>query len=273
MRPAFFPQQERIGMHDENGRRQSGFALVLAILALMLLTFLGLTLTATTSTEMQIASNYRWSQQAYYNAEAGIEAGKSLLRTMDWAAVLPAARVGAWNPTSFSSPGSKPTMAYTRADGANSASRNAERGACDSYGNGAGYGAVLDDGGSMAPYQNVSALFGQTLNGTFTLWVRRGLTANANGTFQDNATNDELVLTAEGSAPYRRESVGTALASNRSVHVLEVTLSRSLAQVCGVRGGQVGGAGEGSGFSACDPITGEGVSGVLGFAVNDTGVK
>ena len=59
--------------------RQAGFALILAILSLMLLTFLGLTLAATTSTELQIATNYRWSQQALYNAEAGLEAAKLLL--------------------------------------------------------------------------------------------------------------------------------------------------------------------------------------------------
>ena len=273
MRSRFGRQEELFGMHEKKTRRQGGFALILAVLALMLLTFLGLTLTATTSTELQIATNFRWSQQAYYNAEAGIEAGKSLLRTIDWAAVLPTARGGTWNPASFASPGSKPTMAYTRPDAAGNASRNAERGPCDTFGNGAGYGAVLDDGGANAPYQNVTTIFGQTLNGTFTLWVRRRATANADGTFQDDSTNDALVLTAEGSAPYRRESVGTALAANRAIQVLEVTLQRSLSQVCGVRGGQVGGAGEGSGFSACDPITGAGVAGVLGFAVNDTGAR
>ena len=56
---------------NQKPRSERGFALVLAILALMLLTFLGLTLAATTSTELKIASNYRWSQQARYNAEAG----------------------------------------------------------------------------------------------------------------------------------------------------------------------------------------------------------
>jgi Tfp pilus assembly protein PilX len=51
-------------MPTTNRRTESGFALILAILALLLLTFLGLTLTATTSTEMQIANNYRYAQQA-----------------------------------------------------------------------------------------------------------------------------------------------------------------------------------------------------------------
>src|SRR5512139_2889276 len=79
-----------------DGRRagEQGFALILAILSLMLLTFLGLTLAATTSTELQIATDYRWSQQALYNAEAGVEAGKTLLSRMAWCSILPAARVG-----------------------------------------------------------------------------------------------------------------------------------------------------------------------------------
>jgi len=74
--------------------KEGGFALILAILALMLLTFLGLTLATSTSTELQIATNYRWSQQAYYNAEAGIEYGKSLLRYMNWTLLLPDPRMG-----------------------------------------------------------------------------------------------------------------------------------------------------------------------------------
>jgi len=74
------------------GAGESGFALILALLALVLLTFLGLTLALTTSTELQIATNYRWSQQALYNAESGLEAGRALLRNMNWALVLPAPR-------------------------------------------------------------------------------------------------------------------------------------------------------------------------------------
>jgi len=67
----------------------------------MLLTFLGLTLATTTSTELQIATNYRWSQQALYNAEAGLEAARIVLSgiadpTTGWATRLPAARPGTW---------------------------------------------------------------------------------------------------------------------------------------------------------------------------------
>src|SRR5258708_16373291 len=70
----------------------AGFAFILALLALMLLTFLGLALATSTSTELRIATNYRWQQQALYNAEAGIEAGRSLLRGVDFETILAPAR-------------------------------------------------------------------------------------------------------------------------------------------------------------------------------------
>ena len=71
-------EEAREAMSDKNRdrRHEGGFALILAILALMLLTFLGLTLATTTSTELRIATNYRWNTQALYNAEAGIEADR-----------------------------------------------------------------------------------------------------------------------------------------------------------------------------------------------------
>jgi hypothetical protein len=102
----FRMEKERNVMYarDDRGRarKQAGFALILAILSLMLLTFLGLTLAATTSTELQIATNYRWSQQALYNAEAGLQAAKLLLAQVsvvdgDFRNILPTARAGTWS--------------------------------------------------------------------------------------------------------------------------------------------------------------------------------
>ena len=84
--------REAMTEKSRDRRQESGFALILAILALMLLTFLGLTLATTTSTELRIATNYRWNTQALYNAEAGIEAGKRVLQTLNWDAALPACR-------------------------------------------------------------------------------------------------------------------------------------------------------------------------------------
>ena len=120
---------------------ESGFALLLAILSLMLLTFLGLTLAATTSTELQIATNYRWSLQAFYNAEAGIEAGKRVLQTINWRAALPAAR-GSWAPPTTTPVPTTNQPVPPFAGG----TRNFEMGLCDQRGFGAGYGVVLNDG-------------------------------------------------------------------------------------------------------------------------------
>src|SRR5688572_7990394 len=165
---------EAMIQHNRSGRRtESGFALILAILALMLLTFLGLTLATTTSTELQIATNYRWSQQARYNAEAGIEAAKSVLRTMNWNAVLPAPRVATtW--TGIVAPGvagGGAVAPLARNDEWGNGSRNFENWECDQRGNGLGYGVVLDDGAGAGPIQYRSTMFGQNLNGAFTLWV------------------------------------------------------------------------------------------------------
>ncbi len=257
-------------------RSESGFALILAILALMLLTFLGMTLAATTSTEVQIAANHRWAVAARYNAEAGIEAGKSILRTMDWDTILPAVRtVPDWTPTAVGL-GVKPTTAYARPDLLGFPTRNFENGAvtsgstCDKDGNGAGYGAVLDDGGA-AQYQNAGTLLGQTLNGSVTLWVRRALMWAEDGTVKDDPSNDTLILTAEGSAPALNGV--NRLSAGRAISVLELTVSRSLSDVCANRTGQAGGGPEGAGFSACDKIKAEGLAGVLGVAVKDLGIK
>src|SRR5688572_15110507 len=135
---------EAMIQHNRSGRRtESGFALILAILALMLLTFLGLTLATTTSTELQIATNYRWSQQARYNAEAGIEAAKSALRTINWAAVLPAPRPATWPGNAApAGPGGGAAAPSARPDEWGNATRNFENWECDQRGNGLGYGVV-----------------------------------------------------------------------------------------------------------------------------------
>src|SRR5262245_34335237 len=144
---------------------EQGFALVLALLALLLLTFLGLTLAVTTSTELQIATNYRWSQQAVYVAEAGIEVGKAVLRELNWQDMVPVPRTAAWSgvgtPADQSSTWSKNDAVVGLAR------RNFEGGSCDGKGNGMGYGVILDGGGQV--YQYVNTTFSTRLNGAFTL--------------------------------------------------------------------------------------------------------
>ena len=267
-------------------RREAGFALILAILALMLMTFLGLTLAASTSTELQIATNYRWSQQAYYNAEAGIEYGKALLRFMNWSLLLPTPRMGGSEPgcvTTGPSAGFKcwfldtttPAESlpaepppYARPDAHGNPTRNFENSACDVFGGGMGYGVVLDDGGGYGPYQNVTNIPGvPPLNGSFTLWIRRDYLQNSDASFSDAPEGGDLdlILTSEGTAPFTGETSALAFTQqNKAVKMLQATLSRTLGTPCGTRGGQVGGGPEGSNFSPCDPITGDSLNGVLG---------
>ncbi|MEO6400432.1 MAG: PilX N-terminal domain-containing pilus assembly protein, partial [Vicinamibacteria bacterium] len=132
--------------HDKQGSPEAGFALILALLILTLLTTMGLALSTTTTTEMQISLNHRWTQSARYNAEAGIEYGKSLLTaTPSWAAILPPPRTNPdWLPTAWNGGSQSATTGTPRFD---RATRNFESWQCDKRGYGMGYGVVLDDGG------------------------------------------------------------------------------------------------------------------------------
>jgi hypothetical protein len=290
IRQVFATREERQAMRRETvGDRdtQGGFALILAILALLLLTFLGLTLATTTSTELQIANNYRWSQQARYNAEAGLQAAKALLRGMDWSQILPPERIEtiSWDgltPPGGAGGGVVPIL--SRNDAWGNPSRNFENWQCDERGNGIGYGVVLDDGGADGPVQYRSNIFGQDLNGAFTLWVRRPTHRRSDGFLGDVpccpphydplVDNDTLILVSEGVAPFTGGASGTAFVqSNQSVQVVEAVLSRVVATgnaPCGTRGGQAGGAPSGAGFGGCDPITGEGLEPVVGEANTGT---
>jgi hypothetical protein len=251
-------------MEERKSRRHAaerGFALVLAILSLMLLTFLGLTLATTTSTELQIATNYRWSQQALYNAEAGLEAARIVLSDVadvatGWTTQLPAVRAGSWLP------GAAPAPTET------ALGRDFERSNCDVKG-GMGYGRVVTDGTTR--YENVAVfpvLGGETLNGAFTIWIRRPLTVNNDGTYADETRQDALVVVAEGIAPYM--GPGDAFTRARqATRVLETRYSLGLAAVgdpcLGAQAGQEGGSPMGENFNPCAPITG-GAAGSLANA-------
>jgi hypothetical protein len=188
---------------------ESGMALILAILALLLLTFLGLTLTTTSSTEMQIANNFRWSQQALYNAEAGLEVARTLITSAGALNVLPLRRTApiSWDPAVMSTP----QPATPRFPGA---TRDGENSPCDIRGNGVGYGIVLNTG--TGPMENVTNLFGAPLEGAFTIWVRRALDPLGAPGYQveDDAGVDNFIITVEGVAP--------SLASpNRATRIIE----------------------------------------------------
>jgi hypothetical protein len=249
-------------------RRQGGFALILAILSLMLLTFLGLTLAATTSTELQIATNYRWSQQALYNAEAGIEAAKLLLAQVaqvdgDFRNILPTPRSGTWDYGVTGMPGGPPTPVPA----ARSGLRDYERMGCADRA-GVGYGRVLSSpAGSAQPgdYEDASTYMNLTLNGAFTIWVRRELVVSADGKFSDNTDNTSLVVTAEGIAPYQSQSDAFTRA-NQARRVLELGLSLLVNQGnrCQGLAGQEGLGASGENFDPCSPLTGQGVGNAFG---------
>lgn len=250
---------------DTRHEAQRGFALILAILALLLLTFLGLTLATTTSSELQIATNYRWSQQAYYNAEAGIEAGRIMLRAIpeDWATVLPAPRV-AWlatNPAPKCGQGGNCT-------GTPAATRNWEGVDCDVR-NGSGYGAVLLANENITQYQ------GRAVNGAFTLWVKRDVIAQA-ANLVDEGLNSVLVLTSEGVAPQAVTVGGAYLQAARAVRVLQVKLFYgSVTRGCQAAEGQTGTTAGGGNFGACAPLDEGSVDALAGGAGTraDWGVK
>jgi hypothetical protein len=254
-------------------RREQGFALVLAILSLMLLTFLGLTLAATTSTELQIATNYRWSQQALYNAEAGIEAGKLILRNITDATfvqLLPPDRGAGvkWQVSDVPVPRTDPPALR------GTLPRDYENAGCDNRGGGTGYGVVLTDTGVSADEQGSvqyrTVLFGQRLNGAVTLWVRRGVVIDsATGDISDSNDSGLVVLTAEGIAPFSEEILNqggqiTSFArAQMAVRTREVVVMRGtvlggvVGDPCESYRGQTGGGQSGTGFSAC----GRGIAG------------
>lgn len=70
-------------------RGEHGVALVVALMAMLLLTALGLALMLTTTTETMIAANYRDGVEGMYAADAGIERTmQDLLTVPDWNNVL-----------------------------------------------------------------------------------------------------------------------------------------------------------------------------------------
>jgi hypothetical protein len=238
-----------IAMEDRVRAGERGFALVLAILSLMLLTFLGLTLATTTSTELQIATNYRWSQQALYNAEAGLEAARIVLSNVadisaGWRDQLPTARTTPWVE------GSAPVLT-------GGTDRDYYKSNCDTVAR-AGYGRVIYDADSDIRYENVSSFAGQTLNGAFTVWIRRNLLVGNDGKYSDDPRNDALTIVSEGVAPYT--GPGEAFTQARqATRVLETRFTLAFASVgepcLGTQAGQEGGSPMGENFNPCAPIT------------------
>ena len=134
-----------------------------------------------------------------------------------------------------------------------------------------GYGRVIDDGTTR--YENVSTFADRSLNGAFTVWIRRNVQVSNGGTYKDDASNELGTIVAEGVAPYT--GPGTAFTQSRqAVRVLEVQLAlglESLGDPClGAQAGQEGGSPMGENFNPCAPIT-AGAEGSLAGAFGGTG--
>ena len=233
--------------------------MILAILSLMLLTFLGLTLATTTSTELQIATNFRWSQQALYNAEAGLEASKLLLSNVaiangNWQNIVPTARAGNWTVFTGLNLGDPPN-----ASPAGPSLRDYERNNCNDRAR-IGYGVVLrapdPSTGIPSRFENVSTFLGQRINGAFSIWVRREVNANALGQFADDQaqTPINLVVTAEGVAPYPNAATAFTRA-NQATRIIEQTYSLVIGDPCMRQGTQEGAGPTGENFDSCSPLT------------------
>ncbi len=231
-------------------KRNEGSAFVISILVLFVLTVLGLALMLTTTTEKEIAINYRWGEQAFFNADAALEYGKNVLASYalvngSFQALLPPPR-GPGEP--FLTTVSNPDVVWGGAHPEGGAPCNPATAGCRDY----QYyidrcpavgdctrvyiGRVLlrpDTSPVMydfrAPAGTPGDLDGdgaRDLDGTFTLWVRRPLQGNADYGFPDPietpaGLHDRVILTAEGTAP-NAQGAGTGRAT--SLRRLEMSI-------------------------------------------------
>jgi hypothetical protein len=234
------------------GRRigvEEGSAFVISILVLFVLSVLGLALMLTTSTEKDIAINYRWGEQAFFNADAALEYGKNVLASYallnaDFSAILPPARPDA------SVPNSTVPWGTAHPDGA---ACNPTTAGCRDYqyfvdqcpqGGGGPctrvyIGRVLrrQDGtlaqwdfrqpvGTAGDLDNDGA---PDIEGTYTLWVRRPTVGTRDYGSLPNE-DDRVILTAEGTAP---NEMGAGAGKPTSLRRLEMSLRLPTAGVEG----------------------------------------
>jgi PilX N-terminal len=197
-----------------------GSAFVISILVLFVLTVLGLALMLTTTTEKDIAINYKWGEQAFFNADAALEYGKNVLAAyalanQDFSGILPPARVDATvaNDT-LAWPNGIPDPAACNPATAGCRDYQYFIDQCQVGGGGpctrVYIGKVLprpDGTLAMWDFRAPGAMAGDLDNdgaadieGTYTLWIRRPVVGTRDYGALPNE-NDRVVLTAEGTAP------------------------------------------------------------------------
>lgn len=228
-----------------------GSAFVISILVLFVLSVLGLALMLTTTTEKEIAINYRWGEQAFFNADAALEYGKNLLASQvlvnnDFRGILPPARadVTVADETAPRSAG--------HPDGA---ACDPTVGGCRDYqyfidqcpAPGVGpcnrvfIGRVLprqDGTPAMYDFRAPAGVVGdldgdgtRDIDGSFTLWIRRPVVGTRDYGSLPNE-EDRVILTAEGTAPN-----GFGAGTGRPVSLRRLEMSVRL-PTQGMRGGK-----------------------------------
>jgi hypothetical protein len=277
-------KRTRVGFHPR-GASESGSAFVISILILFVLSVLGMALMLTTTTEKDIAINYRWGEQAFFNADAALEYGKNvlgdwLLTNGDFAAILPPARPDATVPNS-----SLPWGAALPTDPDPQVCNDPSSPGCRDYQyfvdhcppGGVGpcvrvyIGKVLKrpdmtkaqydfrlPGGAVAG--DVDNDGTADLDGTVTLWVRRPVVGTHDYGVPDainpNGLHDRVILTAEGTAP---GAMGAGAGRPVSLRRLEMVVRRPTSGIEGDQYGRVtGGSDAGSRQTGYDEVTSTG---------------
>src|SRR2546422_8708843 len=196
-----------------------------------------------------------------------MEAAKLLLATnSQWLGLVPADRSPGTGVAPWAAGGGPLPVG-----GGFGAGRDYEQRGCPLDRGGQGYGVVLNTfppptGSPNTRWENASTFLGQPLNGAFTIWVRRELVSNTNGTFQDDSTVPltNLVVTVEGVAPYAGASTAFSR-TNQARRVLEMTWTLLTGRPCRQLGGQKGQGPSGENFDPCSTLS-EGAAGSLGGA-------
>ena len=231
-------------------RKEEGSAFIISILVLFVLSVLGLALMLTTTTEKDIAINYRWGEQAFFNADAALEYGKNVLASYavantNFQAILPPARADAtvadatqpWitghpeggGPCNPQTAGCRDYQYYI------DQCPNAGGGPCTRI----FIGKVLlrqDGTPAMWDFRAPGAVVGDLDNdgatdieGTFTLWVRRPTVGSRDYGSLPNE-EDRVILTAEGTAP---NAMGAGAGKPVSLRRLEMSIRLPGMGVCG----------------------------------------
>ena len=276
-------QQTRVSLHTR-GISEKGSAFVISVLILFVLTVLGMALMLTTTTEKDIAINYRWGEQAFFNADAALEYGKNvlgayLLRDGNFEKALPPARgdgdvmvANASAPWGDARPAD--TDPLSCGDPSSPGCRDYQYFVDHCPPGGAGpcvrvyIGKVLrrpDDetrvqydfrlpGGVVAG--DVDGDGNPELEGTVTLWVRRPIVGTrdygATDAINPNGLHDRVILTAEGTAP---GAMGAGAGRPVSLRRLEMMVRRPTSGIEGDQYGRItGGSDAGTRQSGYDRV-------------------